>query len=102
MPGSGALPAGEVSARLRELDGWSERDGKLHRELEFATFPEAFAFMTRVALAAERMNHHPDWFNSYTRVVIDLSSHDVGGISERDFRLAKTIDAAAAPPDGGS
>ena len=86
----------ELATRLLDLPDWAERDGKLHRELKFASFPEAFAFMTRVALAAERMNHHPDWFNSYTTVVIDLTSHDVGGISERDLKLAKLIDEAAA------
>ena len=96
MAKTGALSADEIAARIGNLEGWSERAGKLHRELRFGSFPEAFAFMTRVALEAERMNHHPDWFNSYTTVVIDLSSHDVGGISERDFRLAAAIDTAAA------
>lgn len=96
MPKSAALSADEVQARLRELSGWSESGGKLHREFRFESFPAAFAFMTRVAFEAESMNHHPDWSNSYTTVVVGLSSHDVGGISERDFRLAAAIDRAAA------
>jgi 4a-hydroxytetrahydrobiopterin dehydratase len=91
------LSPAEVAARLQELDGWTERDGKLHRELQFASFADAFAFMTRVAIAAEAMDHHPDWCNSYRTVVIDLASHDVGGISERDFRLAAAIQSAWQP-----
>jgi 4a-hydroxytetrahydrobiopterin dehydratase len=81
-----------ISRRLESLSGWSVQDGQLHREFKFASFPEAFAFMTRVALIAEKMDHHPDWSNSYDKVVVNLSSHDVGGISERDFRLAAAID----------
>lgn len=82
-----------ISRRLQSLSGWSVQDGQLHKELKFGSFQEAFAFMTRVALIAEKMDHHPDWSNSYDKVVINLSSHDVGGISERDFRLAAAIDA---------
>ena len=88
------LSSADVADRLRTLDGWSEREGKLHRELQFASFVEAFSFMTGVALVAESMNHHPDWCNSYRTVVVDLSSHDVGGISERDCKLATAIEAA--------
>ena len=95
------LSPDEVGHRLEELDGWTLREGKLHRELRFDSFAAAFAFMTRVAHEAEALNHHPDWFNSYTTVVIDLMSHDVGGISERDFRLAAAIDRAAADVAGG-
>lgn len=73
--------------------GWEERDGKLHRELTFADFAEAWEFMSRVAALAEEHDHHPDWSNSWNRVVIDLVSHDVGAITERDRRLAAAIDA---------
>ena len=76
---------------LSAPDGWSEVDGTLHRELTFADFSEAFAFMTRVALAAEAAGHHPDWSNSWDRVVIDLVSHDAGGITDRDVALAEAI-----------
>lgn len=72
-------------------DGWTMSDGKLHRELEFADFNEAFGFMTRVALLAEKANHHPDWSNSWNRVVIDLVSHDAGGLTARDRDLAEAI-----------
>ncbi|MFP5256303.1 MAG: 4a-hydroxytetrahydrobiopterin dehydratase [Acidimicrobiia bacterium] len=84
----------EVLARLGERPGWELRDGRLHRELEFADFAEAFAFMTRVAEAAERLDHHPDWSNSWNRVSIDITSHAAGGITERCFELAAAIDAA--------
>ena len=74
-------------------EGWTVVDGKLHRELEFADFSEAFGFMTRVALAAEKANHHPDWSNSWNTVVIDLVSHDAGGLTDRDRALAEAINA---------
>ena len=77
---------------------WEERYGKLHRELEFADFAEAWAFMERVAAAAEAHDHHPDWSNSWNEVVIDLVSHDVGAITERDRRLAAAIDEILADP----
>ena len=71
--------------------GWAVVDGRLHREFTFADFSEAFAFMTRVALAAEKADHHPDWSNSWNTVVIDLVSHDVGGLTARDSALATVI-----------
>jgi 4a-hydroxytetrahydrobiopterin dehydratase len=74
-------------------EGWELVDGALRRELRFADFAEAFAFMTEVAAEAERLDHHPDWSNSWNRVVIELRSHDVGGITERDLALAGAIDA---------
>lgn len=77
--------------------GWDVVDGKLHRELAFADFAEAFAFMTRVAAEAERQGHHPDWSNSWNRVTIDLVSHDAGGLTARDLRLAEAINHLVAP-----
>ena len=74
-------------------DGWEVVDGKLHRELSFADFSEAFAFMTRVALAAEKADHHPDWSNSWNTVTIDLVSHDAGGLTARDVALAEAVNA---------
>lgn len=91
MPGSQRLESAEVERRLAELPGWTLVDGRLHRELEFDSFPAAFAFMTAVAIHAQAMDHHPDWSNSYRKVTIDLVSHDVGGLSDRDFRLAAII-----------
>jgi len=91
------LPDAEVARRLAARPGWALRDGSLHRELAFADFPAAWAFMSRIALEAERMGHHPDWCNSYDRVVVELRTHDAGGITELDFALAERIDAAAGP-----
>lgn len=71
---------------------WQIKNGKLHKTFMFTDFISAFAFMTSVALAAEKMNHHPEWFNSYKRVEIDLMTHELGGISERDFLLAAAIE----------
>ena len=86
----------EIAQRLAKLPNWKVEAGKLHRELKFADFVTAFGFMTRVALLAEKADHHPEWFNVYNKVRIDLTTHDAGGISARDFDLAGKIDAAAA------
>lgn len=83
----------EIAARLRALPAWSVVLGKLHRELKFPDFVRAFGFMTQVAIIAERSDHHPEWSNVYGRVVIDLTTHDAGGLSTRDFELAAAIDA---------
>jgi 4a-hydroxytetrahydrobiopterin dehydratase len=85
------LPENEVSERLANLKGWSIKDGSLHREFEFSDFVHAFAFMTSVALAAEAMNHHPDWSNSWNKVTIDLVTHSAGGLTTNDFDLAAKI-----------
>jgi 4a-hydroxytetrahydrobiopterin dehydratase len=82
------LDEAQVRERLRELPGWSLENGKLHRVFEFDDFVSAFGFMTRLALVAEAQNHHPEWSNVYKRVVVDLTTHDAGGISEKDFDLA--------------
>jgi 4a-hydroxytetrahydrobiopterin dehydratase len=89
------LSAAEIEARLTALPGWSVKDGKLHRELKFANFVEAFGFMASCALVAEAANHHPEWFNVWNRVVVDLTTHDAGGISERDFALAAEMNKLA-------
>jgi len=78
-------------------EGWELADGRLHRELEFVDFAAAFAFMTRVAAEAERLDHHPDWSNSWNTVVIDLVSHDRGGLTERDRDLADAINRVVEP-----
>lgn len=85
----------EISAKLESLPDWSEKDGKLRRELSFPDFGSAFGFMTEVALFAEATGHHPEWYNVYNRVTVDLSTHDVGGISDLDFAMADKIDAVA-------
>jgi 4a-hydroxytetrahydrobiopterin dehydratase len=91
------LEKAEIERALGELDGWSLEDGTLRRRLAFADFAEAFGFMARVALIAERANHHPDWSNVYRNVDIRLSTHESGGITARDVDLARKIDACAAP-----
>lgn len=85
-------------AALAQLDGWSEAEGRdaIAKDFRFADFNAAFAFMTRVALKAERMDHHPEWSNVYNRVAIVLSTHDAGGVTARDVELARFIDRAAA------
>lgn len=87
------LRADDLAAALEELDGWEEHDGALHRELTFADFSEAFGFMTRVALVAEKMDHHPDWSNSWNKVGISIASHDAGGITAQCLELATRINA---------
>lgn len=82
----------EIAAEVKKLSGWNVENAKLHRVFTFKDFSEAWAFMTRVALAAEAMNHHPDWSNVWDRVTIDLMTHDAGGISRRDFELAARIE----------
>ncbi len=89
------LTEDEISEAVRSLDGWQLLDGKLHREYKFRNFVEAWGFMSRVALVAEKMNHHPEWFNVWSTVRIDLSTHEAGGLSSRDVELAKKINAVA-------
>jgi len=89
------LSDSDIATRLKSLSTWSLQAGKLHREFKFADFVSAFGFMASCALVAERMNHHPEWFNVYNKVVVDLATHDVGGISEKDFELAAAMDKIA-------
>jgi 4a-hydroxytetrahydrobiopterin dehydratase len=86
-----ALTEAEATAKLGGIPGWSLQSGKLVRDFKFTTFVTAFGFMSRVALLAERMNHHPDWSNVYNRVTIALHTHDLGGLSTWDFELARQI-----------
>ncbi|MPY92821.1 MAG: 4a-hydroxytetrahydrobiopterin dehydratase [Acidimicrobiia bacterium] len=90
-----ALTEDELAAALRELPAWEVQDGKLHRELGFADFSEAWGFMSRAALVAEKLDHHPDWSNVWATVVIDLSTHDLGGIGTLDVEFAHRVDALA-------
>jgi len=83
---------------IAELDGWQEVTGRdaICKSFAFQDFNAAFGFMTRVALQAEKMDHHPEWFNVYRTVQVTLSTHDVGGLSELDVKLAKAMDRIAA------
>jgi 4a-hydroxytetrahydrobiopterin dehydratase len=83
------LTTEEIARRLEHLPGWTVKDGKLHREFSFPDFVRAFAFMSGAALRAEAMGHHPEWFNVYNRVVVDLTTHDAQGITRLDFELAE-------------
>ena len=89
------LPAEEVAARLDDLPGWSLDNGKLHRSFRFADFRRAFAFMSGAALAAERLDHHPEWFNVWSKVDVHLNTHSAGGITELDFQLAQAMNELA-------
>jgi 4a-hydroxytetrahydrobiopterin dehydratase len=82
----------ELGAALQTLRGWTVANGKLHKEFKFKDFVQAFGFMSSVALIAEGMNHHPDWSNVYNRVVIDLVTHDLGGISSLDVEFAAKVE----------
>ncbi|MCY1055002.1 4a-hydroxytetrahydrobiopterin dehydratase [Nannocystis sp. SCPEA4] len=90
------------AAGLAALPGWREVEGRdaIFRSFKFADFVAAFGFMAQVALVAERMNHHPEWFNVYDRVDVTLSTHDAGGLSKLDLELAQAIDriAGSLPP----
>ena len=90
------LNAEQIQEGLKELKDWSLQTEKLHRKFHFKNFVEAFGFMSQIAILAEKMNHHPEWSNIYNSVTIDLSTHDVSGISSRDFSLAKQIDIVAS------
>jgi 4a-hydroxytetrahydrobiopterin dehydratase len=90
----------EIREQVAMLDGWEVVNGKVSKTFEFGDFVQAFGFMTKVAMEAEKMNHHPEWFNVYNRVKIDLVTHDAGGISNYDIRLAKTIDRLASATKG--
>lgn len=83
----------QIQARLGDIPGWKIAAAKLHREFQFKNFVEAFGFMTSLALHAEAKGHHPEWFNVYNRVVIDLNTHDVGGLSTLDFEFADAANA---------
>ena len=85
------LSESEIESAISNLDSWGVKDSKLHRSFKFGNFVEAFTFMTEIALHAEKMDHHPEWFNVWNKVAIDLNTHSVSGISNFDFDLAAKI-----------
>jgi 4a-hydroxytetrahydrobiopterin dehydratase len=89
------LSPNELDTALSELSGWDLQNGKLHRQFQFPSFVEAFGFMSSVALVAEAMGHHPEWFNVYNRVTVDLTTHDAGGITTKDVELARKMNDLA-------
>ena len=92
------LDAGARAAALKGLPEWRQVDGRdaITRKFQFKDFNAAFAFMTRVALLAEKMDHHPEWFNVYNKLEVTLSAHDAGGVTEKDIALAKAMEEYAA------
>lgn len=82
----------EINERLGNLEGWTFSENALHTSFEFDNFKEAFTLMTRIAFEAEAQEHHPDWTNVYNQLEISLSTHDAGGVTEKDFKLAKAIE----------
>ncbi|MGB1907679.1 MAG: 4a-hydroxytetrahydrobiopterin dehydratase [Spongiibacter sp.] len=85
----------EIEDALKKLPNWQREGDTLRREFQFKNFLDAFAFMTKVAICAEKIDHHPNWSNSYNKVVISLTTHDVGGLSPRDLALAEAINREA-------
>lgn len=88
----------EIRKELSKVRRWKVVGGKLHRDFVFDNFEEAFSFMTRAALEVEKLDHHPEWFNVYNKVMIDLVTHDVGGLSNYDFKLAAILDKISRGP----
>ena len=84
-----------IKTALQGLPGWSIKDAKLHREYQFPDFPHAIGFITTAAIGIEKMNHHPEWFNVYNRVRIDLTTHDSGGLTQKDVDLAQLLEKIA-------
>lgn len=91
--GLAKLSDDQIKEKLRELQGWELKEGKLHKEFQFKDFNQAFGFMTRAAIYAEKMNHHPEWFNVYNKLKVDLMTHDAGGITENDIKLATILNS---------
>jgi len=90
-----AMSHDDVRAALQQMPAWSLEDGKLHREMRFGGFAEALAFLVRVGIEAEKRGHHPELTNVFNRVTIDLTTHDAGGITDKDVDLARAVDEIA-------
>ena len=88
-----ALTEEEIQSHLSNLKNWEFKEGQIYRQFQFKNFIEAFGFMSQVAIVAEKLNHHPNWYNVYSVVEIYLSTHDIDGISYKDFELAHEINA---------
>jgi len=82
----------EIAAALPKLSGWALKDGKLHREYKFADFKHAMAFLQSAVAPIDKMDHHPEWFNVYNKVIVDLNTHDAGGITAKDFELGELLE----------
>ena len=89
------LSKDDIDEELKGLPGWMVVNEKLHKEFQFENFNQAFGFMTRAAVEIEKMNHHPEWFNVYNRITIELTTHDAGGITKNDVSLARILNSLA-------
>ena len=87
------LSESSIEEKLKNLPGWSIKKDKLHKEFQFNDFNQAFGFMTRAAMEIEKMNHHPEWFNVYNRITVELTTHDAGGITKNDVNLARILNS---------
>ena len=87
------LSKSDIEKEVKELSGWSVKNDKLHKEFQFDNFNQAFGFMTRSAMEIEKMNHHPEWFNVYNRITVELTTHDAGGITNNDVNLARILNS---------
>ena len=90
----------ELASALERLNGWSIQNEKLHREYQFPDFAHAFGFMATAAVLIEKLNHHPEWSNVYNRVLVDLTTHDAGGITQKDLELAELLEGIASKLSG--
>ena len=91
--GLSKLSTEQIEKELANLPGWAVVEGKLHKEFQFDDFIQAFGFMSKASMHIEKMNHHPEWFNVYNKLIVDLTTHDAGGITENDINLAKTLNS---------
>ena len=87
------LSESSIEEKLENLPGWSVKNDKLYKEFQFNDFNQAFGFMTRAAMEIEKMNHHPEWFNVYNRITVELTTHDAGGITDNDVNLARILNS---------
>ena len=87
------LSESSIEEKLKNLPWWSVKNDKLYKEFQFNDFNQAFGFMTRAAMEIEKMNHHPEWFNVYNRITVELTTHDAGGITDNDVNLARILNS---------
>ena len=87
------LSESSIEEKLKNLPGWSVKNDKLYKQFQFNDFNQAFGFMTRAAMEIEKMNHHPEWFNVYNRITVELTTHDAGGITNNDVNLARILNS---------